>query len=293
MPNDTDFTPFMLAGKRGFNFAFIGGIEDYHQASDTPENLSQRTLQHYGACVLPLVAFLANANLQTLDDALRPGDATYFPVFRGLLVHYPASVATGLAYFTLLCFVVVMGVIFRRSAIRIGQFLGSLTVIILTTVICAALGYGLLRAMQSHYHPRSFGPFIIALPLETALLTLTILLSVALTLFAKSFFFRRASDSDSLAAALIPWLALSLLANHFLPGASYLFMWPTLFATFALLAPQNRPALRALLTAAPAALLLAPTVHLMHQAITIGLLPLFAALTALAFSFAPQPKQAE
>lgn len=292
MPNDTDFTPFMLAGKRGFNFGFIGGIEYYHSANDTPANLSQRTLQHYGACVLPLVESLAQSNLETLDHALRPGDATFFPLLRGLLVHYPAAIARAIAYVAaaLFLFAIVLG--FRRSTIRVRQFLAGLAITILTTITAATLSWAFLKAMQSYYKPRSFGPFVIGLPHETLLLAITIFLSATLTFLAKSFLLRRANNSESLAAALVPWLGLALLANQFLPGASYLFTWPTLFATGALFLGDTRSLARTLLTAAPSALLLAPTVHLMHQAITIGLLPLFAALTALAFSLAP-PKHKE
>ncbi|MSU35773.1 MAG: M20/M25/M40 family metallo-hydrolase [Pedosphaera sp.] len=47
MPNDTEF---LKAGRAGMNFAFVGGgLEYYHTAQDTPENLSRRTLQHYGS----------------------------------------------------------------------------------------------------------------------------------------------------------------------------------------------------------------------------------------------------
>ena len=49
LSNDTDFTHFLQAGKSGFNFSFVGGLDYYHTPRDTPENLSQRTLQHYGS----------------------------------------------------------------------------------------------------------------------------------------------------------------------------------------------------------------------------------------------------
>jgi len=42
-----------------------------------------------------------------------------------------------------------------------------------------------------------------------------------------------------------------------------------------------------LLTVTPAALLLAPAIHLMHQAITIGIAPVFAALTSCAACLMP------
>src|SRR6185436_6942093 len=90
MPNDTDFTECLKAGKRGYNFAFVGGIKYYHTPQDTPGNLSQRTLQHYGDCVLPLMRQLGQADEVTLAGLLQTGDATFFPLCRGALVHYPS-----------------------------------------------------------------------------------------------------------------------------------------------------------------------------------------------------------
>jgi hypothetical protein len=62
LPNDTDFTQVKRAGVPGFNFAFAGGQFDYHQATDTPANLSAGSLQDIGQQTLALAGAAAFAS---------------------------------------------------------------------------------------------------------------------------------------------------------------------------------------------------------------------------------------
>ena len=75
LPNDTDFTPFADAGKQGLNFAAIGRGNVYHQSTDTPEHLSEGTLQHHGLRAL--------AALRWFGAALRE-NPRYAPTHRAL-----------------------------------------------------------------------------------------------------------------------------------------------------------------------------------------------------------------
>ena len=54
MPNDTDFTIFIEAGKPGLNFAFVGGGAAYHTAGDTLKELDLGSLQQQGEALLSL-----------------------------------------------------------------------------------------------------------------------------------------------------------------------------------------------------------------------------------------------
>ncbi len=67
MPNDTDFTPFREAGRQGLNFAGLGRAHVYHQVYDSPENLSEATVQHHGEHVLAMLEQLGNADLAAVD----------------------------------------------------------------------------------------------------------------------------------------------------------------------------------------------------------------------------------
>ncbi len=294
MPNDTDFTEFLRAGKRGFNFGFVGGIEYYHTPQDTPDNLNLRTLQHYGECVLPLAAHLGQANNEALGQCSKPGDATFFTLWRGLLVHYPSWLARTLAWATagLFVFALVKGL--WRSALRFRFIVMSVTVNLIAVVLATAVGAGAVFGLVRHFKPRQFGPFVVGLPHEGGFLAGTLLVAIAITLVLRVWLLRRANTSEGLAGALVVWVALALTANALLPGASYLFVWPALFGTIALLLSDRRGERRGgralllnLLAGAPAPLLLAPTILLLLQAITIGIAPVASALVALAVCLMP------
>ena len=86
MPNDTDFTPFKEAGKQGLNFAAAGRAHVYHQVYDSPENLSEGTLQHHGEHALAMLEYFGNADLSTVDAP----DVSYISVpFFGLVTYGP------------------------------------------------------------------------------------------------------------------------------------------------------------------------------------------------------------
>ncbi len=294
MPNDTDFTEFLRAGKRGFNFGFVGGIEYYHTPQDTPENLNPRTLQHYGECVLPLAAHLGQANNEALEQCSKPGDATFFTLWRGRLVRYPSWLARALAWATAGFFAFALGKGLWRSALRLRCIVVSVTVSLLVVALATAVGAGAVFGLVRHFKPRHFGPFVVGLPHEGSLLAGILLIAIAITLVLKAWLLRRANMSERLAGALVVWVALALTANALLPGASYLFVWPALFGTLALLLSYRRgertgrrALLLNLLVEVPAPLLLAPTILLLLQAITIGIAPVAAALVALAVCLIP------
>jgi hypothetical protein len=293
MPNDTDLTEFLNASKRGFNFAFVGGIEYYHSANDTPENLSLRTLQHYGDCVTPLVAELGNATPETLERFQKPGDATFFTVFRGRMALYSATAARLMAYATAALFCITLVAGFRNRAISSAKSALSFGVHLAGALVAVGIGTGIVYAIVQRYQPRVRIPFIVGGPFDGWALTLILALAVAVAFGLRRWLLARASYSEILAAGLFFWVGLMLTANALLPGASYLFMWPALFGTLALLQSFSRAEIsfsQIVFTAVPAPLLVAPTIALLHQTITIGIAPLSAALIALTICLMPKSR---
>lgn len=61
MPNGSDFTVYRSVGLPGFNLAFIGDVQHYHQASDVPANLDAGTLAHMQESALALARGLDRA----------------------------------------------------------------------------------------------------------------------------------------------------------------------------------------------------------------------------------------
>lgn len=285
MPNDTDLTEFLNVGKRGYNFAFTAGIEFYHSPDDTPKNLNQRTLQHYGTCVLPLVAKLANADDQMFANILKPGDATFFAICRGLFARYPASLGNIFVLITAALFAVSLIIRLVQNQITIKGLLTTFTVTLLIMLIALAIGLAAVFVLSRVFKPRISGPFMVGVPSNLVFLIIILLVIAALTRLLRPRLVRNYNPSENLAGTLAILVLLAIATNFLLPGAAYLFQWPAFFATIALLV-RSRP-LKMLLTAAPAPLLLAPTILLIHQTITIGIAPLSAALAALAVSLQP------
>jgi hypothetical protein len=149
MPNDTDFTAFKEAGKQGLNFAAIGNPRVYHQATDTPEALSEATLQHHGMRALAALRHLGQADLRAVDAP----DAVYFTLPLVGLVVYDAAwvlpVTGGLAALLLL-----VGLLARRAKARLAGLVAAVGVAILG----AALSWGAARALLSwadRFHPEA------------------------------------------------------------------------------------------------------------------------------------------
>src|SRR5690606_14804813 len=63
LPNDTDFSIFREAGRRGLNFAFIGDHARYHTPEDDLDHLDLRSLQHHGDAVWALARELGGGDL--------------------------------------------------------------------------------------------------------------------------------------------------------------------------------------------------------------------------------------
>jgi hypothetical protein len=71
LPNDTDLTRLRERGAVGFNFAFIGDVQNYHTERDTLANVSHASLQHQGENVLALARRLAREDLAALRSGHR------------------------------------------------------------------------------------------------------------------------------------------------------------------------------------------------------------------------------
>lgn len=87
LPNDTDLTRVIDAGRPGVDVAFVEQPVQYHTTGDAPENLSAASMQGHGEAALGLARALGNQDLAPLDPAASgaapQGDATYFRLARG------------------------------------------------------------------------------------------------------------------------------------------------------------------------------------------------------------------
>jgi hypothetical protein len=112
MPNDTDFSVYKARGVSGLNFAFTKGVAVYHSAIDDPDHLDLGSLQHHGDNAWGVLKALADRNL---DRFKAKEDAGYIDLFGFRLVHYPESIALGLALVLGVLVLFSIGLAFRKD----------------------------------------------------------------------------------------------------------------------------------------------------------------------------------
>jgi hypothetical protein len=260
LPNDTDLTVFLDAGMAGMNFATAGGVTRYHTKLDNADLLDQRTLQHQGTYALSMARRFGSIDL----NDQRRGNAVFF-VTGGRLFHYPAWLAVPLA---LIVTILLLGVL--QTGIREGRFsVGGVAAgfaiyaIAIAVSIVEARGVWWLMAALAGWRMlpsgTTYGGFYYAFGAIALILG---------TLWAAYALIARSIRLQNLGAgALAVWAVLAIATGVAMPGGSYIFAWPLMFAAIAMSSrtgttnrnAANRRAVRALVGLAPATAMLAPS----------------------------------
>ncbi|MBB6049317.1 M20/M25/M40 family metallo-hydrolase [Armatimonas rosea] len=268
LPNDTDLTVFKKAGMAGLNFAFVGRWQSYHSALDTPENLDQRSLQQHGASALALSKRFLTADLAALTKPDQ-GEALYFDLLGRLELTYPASLTWPLMLVAIALFV---GLLWRNKKeadapkaffTGLGMGLGTLvTGALIATLVGFAVGpFRLSVPNRDPYGVRWF---------EATLLVATL----AFVWLEWGPVLRRFTGKLLALGALFWWVVALLATSALLPGATYLFLWPLVFALAAL--ALDKP----WLAAVPLLVFLAPVWHSLALLLGFGLPPFLGVLAA-------------
>jgi hypothetical protein len=227
LPNDTDLSEVAVLGVPALNFAFTGGVERYHTSRDDLAHLNPGSLQHHGLQMLSLTERLANEPL----PRPKTGDAVFFDLPLLGMVIYPVWVAIPLAIIALVFTVIVVAPM--RRGILPG-LVGTLIAVAITGVIARFVNLGGAARWSGLY---------------AAALALAVL---AVNAVIYSVVRRRWPEMH--AGALVTWLILALITSFLVPGASYLFTWPLLFA---LVAARSRHPIAKWVAAAVTLILLA------------------------------------
>ena len=285
LPNDTDLTPFKKAGIAGLNFANIDGIERYHSPLDNIQGIDQDTVQHRGSNTLALTRQFGNADLsQTIRK-----NVVYFDLFGRKLVHYSGAWVMPLTLMVSALFLAVVIVGFRKRQLTVsGIIVGFISLFI--SLLAASLAGWLLWKITWMVRP---GPSATATQSRLLLLGF-VALAIAITLGVYTFVRNRAKVESLAIGSLLWWLLLMFVVSVVLPGATFIFQWPLLFALVGLgwtmlsSSPARRP--RDLvnfvvlsLLALPGIILMAPIIHQIFVGLTLNWSFLIIALLVLLF----------
>ena len=271
LPNDTDLTIFRRAGFQGLNFAYINQLNRYHAATDSLENIDERSLQHQGASALALARHFGNLNASRATS-----NAVYFNLLGPILVHYPQWLVLPLAVLVTLLFagVIVLGFKQRRLSAR-GLVFGFIALVVcaVASSLTVMLVWRVVRALHRDYDSIPGGDVY-----NNELYILGfVFLVIAVTLAIYNWFRRRTDTYNLTVGGLGWWLALAVVTSLSVPGASYLFIWPLLFTLVAFcllfIAKDGRPVKTPLVLALyiiPGIILLTPLINQIFIALTLS-----------------------
>ncbi|HEX8626584.1 MAG TPA: M20/M25/M40 family metallo-hydrolase [Catenuloplanes sp.] len=285
LANDTDFTPFLAAGRfTGLNAAYLDGSYAYHSPLDRPATMDRASLQHHGDNTLALTRSLGGADLGPL---MRPaaGDASYFPL-AGFLVRYPGALVWPIA---VLALVAVAGLAFlaRRRGLTSWPRTATAFALAVLPLVGAAVAAQALWALLVALRP---GYAVVLDPGRPGWFRLAVVALTASVLLCWYGLLRRRVGPAALAIGALGVLAvLGLLFAAAIPGGSYLGAVPALVGAAAglgALYARPAPVRLALLGAGGGVsmLILAPTVSLFFPALgmrTGAAAAVFAVLTGL------------
>ncbi|HWS88115.1 MAG TPA: M28 family peptidase [Pyrinomonadaceae bacterium] len=276
LPNDTDFTILREGGAPGLNFANINGYAHYHSDTDTVASLSEPTLQHQGSYMLALARHFGGTNLA---EARTGGAVVYFNTLGGRSLVYPRSWVAPLTLSGLLLFVGVVALGFRRRRLSwagIGQGFLSVLLGLIAVPGVVSLAWSLIpKTPESERQVIASGARF-----DTDLFTLGfVCFAVAVTSALYSWFGRKTDLASLSVGGLVWWLLLTLALPLYMPGGSYLFIWPLLFSlaglAYTLLSAERRAGgldqtVVLLLCAAPAVVLCAPMIYLLFVGLGVN-----------------------
>jgi Peptidase family M28 len=273
MPNITDMTVFKKAGMSGLNFAHIGGHARYHTRLDSVENLDERSLQHQGTYALSLSRHFGNVSLA---QTRRP-NAVYFNPIGSTFVRYSGAWPVPLTVLAALLFAAVVVLGFKAGRLTAaGIALGALGLFAAVAASAGVVwaGWWLLRTAHN-----SIGLMFQQVLYSSHLYALGFLsLTLAAVAALYNLYRKKITPANLTAGGLLLWLLLAVASALFVPGGSYLFLWPLFFGLLGLgytfLARERReqgwqrPAVT-MLCALPALLLFAPLLSLLYTALDL------------------------
>jgi hypothetical protein len=225
LPNDTDFSEFKRLQTAGLNFSFVGGWERYHTPGDAVSALDGGSLQHHGEAALGLLRRFASIDL----GSLKTRDAVYFSVpLAGIAVHYAAMWALPLAAAAVILWILAVVQARRRRETSIGGILVSVLVAAAFTGAAGFLGWRAGR-LAGLLHERWLPEGNVLMSGAYAAAMVGFIAAVWLALYV---LLRKVLAPLSIACgALFVWMVAAVLSAWFVPGASYVALWPLLGAT--------------------------------------------------------------
>ncbi|VEL98338.1 peptidase M28-like protein [Alteromonas sp. 76-1] len=226
LPNNTDLTLYNSADVFGLNFAYAEKLPNYHTANDSLEKLDMGSLQHHGDNVYDTLLLLMDFDFSTT----KPGDLVFTDILGYGVVSWPESYSLFLALSLTILFTFAAWRIRKLTQFSLGSVVSGLTTFVLSLVVAGAGAYLLNMIMifiNGYTTPWNSNHLANWLALWTTVFLTT---SVVYALIG-----RNRSIIGNFVGLWFSWSILAILTSLFVPGASFLFIIPSLVATLLLL----------------------------------------------------------
>ena len=275
LPNGTDFTVFLENNLTGINISVLDGLENYHTPNDNPDNLSDKSMQHYGDQVLPIVKEFVSNEKYSNPDVFESKEDSIFFTLGNQFIRYSKN--TNMVLLALIALSILFA-IKKLNITNIKKILKYIGINSLYTLVTVGLGYGLSRLLAL-INGRKFE--ITYLPLikfeDVIFIIVMIALFVGYFLIVKKFTNNFKEKNEFTVSSLIGLFILSLVLTFALPGANYLTVFPAIMLSIALfikiyLVDVRNIGYIMLLPIALIVMLYVPTIYLFNCALTMGAL---------------------
>ncbi len=254
-------------------FANFKAPEVYHTMIDSPDNTDTGTVQHHGSYMLLLTRHFGNIEMAQK----KAPDLVAFNILPDIVVSYSSAWVMLLVGLVTLFFIAALVLGFRRKELTVsGILLGILffAASLIITALVATLGWMIIRQINPYYHVFMEGGYYKSqiIGIGIFLVNLAVLAAFYKLLWCK---LSAKNDKFNLSfGALFIWWLLMILTGITMPGASYLFIWPSLFSLMVVvwmfLRPQKAEnpwsrAIALIIGIAPAVILFTPVVYFLFN----------------------------
>ncbi len=254
MPNFTDFT-IVKDYIPGINFSTIADVNHYHTDKDNFENVSQKSIQHYGEQVLPIAqAYVTDPVYSDKDYLKAEDDTTSFTIPALGLLNVSKGVYKVINAVIFLLFALFFAMEGVRGRVKAARIFKSSCIILFVAIGVLAFGelVAYLSALAAGAYFKPFGVIQGIQADNIIMIVMTVLLvaaSVFIYLNSKSTVVRQKSGSMRASAALnaatgyslevlygtLALMTLLSIVLVFTLGENLMFLIPLAFATSALI----------------------------------------------------------
>ena len=276
LPNGTDFTVFLENNIPGINISVLDGLENYHTPNDKFESLNEKSLQHYGDQVLPIVTEFVSNEKYANKDALTGKDDSIFFIIGNVFVKYSKMINYGLIL------AILISIIFLFKKFKIKSILTTAKyslISLLFTVLVSAVSFGISK-LAAVINGRPFKLTYLPLIKFEGVITLGV---IALSIAGYILLIRKVSNkfkerNEFVLGNIIFLFILGLILTFALPGGSYLLIFPAIIIALGTILVQilkdkfTKVSYVLLIPVALITILYVPTVYLFNCALTFGAL---------------------